>query len=505
MNNTKDFPPLVVIGLDGATWKIIDALISQGRLPNFEFLKASGSTAILQSMEPMVTPMLWTTIATGKLPEEHGITNFFDTQADLGEPRIWEILYTRGLSFGVFGWPLTDPPLTFDKSFMVPSWLDRSAKTFPANYSFIRKLYHSNSLRRKMVSMLPFIRYTWGIVEALSYSYVLLKMRKSKTPRDYIVKKSVDRFYIEFRTFFTLFKKSPTKFFAFYTNVTDEIPHLFWKYYQPELFPDVSSQDVYKYKDAIPAVYEAVDKSLGRLLYYCKNNKANLVILSDHGHKAHFHEYQRYICLGEELLRLLKLNDEVQYYRLGGEAHFVPKKGGKISASQLMKTLERIKIKGPNVPPNTPLFRISKNSLGELTVQSNHIAKTFGNRCDKLKVIIKDSDYRFSDLMDPVGNTTSGVHDEEGILIMKGPDIKENLQIQTATLLDIAPTLLTLLRLPVALDMKGKVLTEALQELVLKQKPKPIPSYGPRRFSKSSESDETDLILQERLRALGYL
>ncbi|MGH8055963.1 MAG: alkaline phosphatase family protein, partial [Candidatus Entotheonellia bacterium] len=67
---------VVVIGLDAATWKVMDPLLQQGRLPNLRRLMESGTYGPLTTLEPTLSPIIWTTIATGKPMSAHGITHF---------------------------------------------------------------------------------------------------------------------------------------------------------------------------------------------------------------------------------------------------------------------------------------------------------------------------------------------------------------------------------------------------------------------------------------------
>ena len=70
---------LLIIGLDGATWTVIDPMIQQGRLPNLARLIESGTRCISSAIEPALSPIVWTSLASGKLPEKHGVTHFFNT------------------------------------------------------------------------------------------------------------------------------------------------------------------------------------------------------------------------------------------------------------------------------------------------------------------------------------------------------------------------------------------------------------------------------------------
>ena len=67
---------LLMIGLDAADWQIIDPLMEKGKLQNIQKLIQNGVRADLRSVDPMMSPLLWTTMATGKTPDLHGIADF---------------------------------------------------------------------------------------------------------------------------------------------------------------------------------------------------------------------------------------------------------------------------------------------------------------------------------------------------------------------------------------------------------------------------------------------
>lgn len=66
-------PPLLVIGLDGADWELIDRLSAAGKLPNLNLLRAEGAWGPLATLHPTLSPLIWTTMVTGRPPEEHGV------------------------------------------------------------------------------------------------------------------------------------------------------------------------------------------------------------------------------------------------------------------------------------------------------------------------------------------------------------------------------------------------------------------------------------------------
>ena len=111
---------VIVLGLDGVDPRVVDLLVSEGKLPNFARLRQEGSYGRLRSSKPMLSPILWTTIATGKPPLEHGITDFVTVNETTGESlpatsqmrrvkAIWNLLSSAEREVAVVGWWATWP------------------------------------------------------------------------------------------------------------------------------------------------------------------------------------------------------------------------------------------------------------------------------------------------------------------------------------------------------------------------------------------------------------
>jgi tetratricopeptide (TPR) repeat protein len=110
---------VLLLGLDGADWERIDPLVAAGKLPAFASLRREGATGVLLSEDPMLSPILWTSIATGRRPEDHGIVSFLSrdeegnmipvTSRQVRVPSLWHMVSEQGLSAGVIGWYATWP------------------------------------------------------------------------------------------------------------------------------------------------------------------------------------------------------------------------------------------------------------------------------------------------------------------------------------------------------------------------------------------------------------
>jgi predicted AlkP superfamily phosphohydrolase/phosphomutase len=104
---------LLVVGWDSADWKIINPLLASGQMPMLAKLLSNGVRGNLATLEPSLSPMLWTTIATSRHPAEHGVQGFTEVREGRVVPvsaatrrcrAVWDILSSRGLKTNLVGW-----------------------------------------------------------------------------------------------------------------------------------------------------------------------------------------------------------------------------------------------------------------------------------------------------------------------------------------------------------------------------------------------------------------
>ncbi|MCG2717640.1 MAG: alkaline phosphatase family protein, partial [Nanoarchaeota archaeon] len=115
---------VLIVGLDGGEWNIINPLLEQGELPNLKKIMEEGSYGELKSLKASRSSEVWTSIATGKLPEEHGVQGFEVSRYSIKTTTLWDILNENDYIVGLFWWLVTWPPKEIN-GFIVPGWLSQ--------------------------------------------------------------------------------------------------------------------------------------------------------------------------------------------------------------------------------------------------------------------------------------------------------------------------------------------------------------------------------------------
>lgn len=116
---------VVVLGLDGVDPGFVAQLVEQGKLPHFAELARGGASGPLRSQHPLLSPVIWTTIATGRPAVDHGITHFVIENPETGRelpvtsrmrqtPALWNLLTDAGKTTAVVGWWATWPAEDID-------------------------------------------------------------------------------------------------------------------------------------------------------------------------------------------------------------------------------------------------------------------------------------------------------------------------------------------------------------------------------------------------------
>jgi predicted AlkP superfamily phosphohydrolase/phosphomutase len=489
----RDGGKVVIIGIDGATWKLMGPMIQRGELPNLENLVVNGVSGPLAAFEPIESPRIWTSIATGKTPEKHGIQEFLIDRRFIRTSPIWQIADTAGKRVGLYDWLVTYPPPEIN-GFVIPGWLAGG----------------------KTITHPPGLDRTLFLVRALRNPFWFLKTALVRLPTGYLdeargnpLSRTINSHFVraDFKEldFPYLLATWDPDLFAVVFYGADVFGHTLWQYLEPEHFPTVDTRAVARYRDVIPAYYRKVDSVIGKIHDYY-GDSATFCVVSDHGFRAGDKIERINYIAADPLLADLSLRDVAQ--AVGGAKDYalidmkgLPSSRGEEEAKHaatVIGALEAIR----SVTTGEPVFRVETETSGQIRLEFNPAL----DLAERHRIRLGDEVRFLDDYVQPA--VLSGVHDLQGILILYGPGIRKGHRIADASVLDITPTLLYRLGLPVGEDMDGKVLSEAFAEGWLRERPiQIIVSYdsGPRRLSDPPDRPDIDSELLKRLRSLGYL
>jgi len=293
-------PKVLFFGVDAATWNVITPMIEEGRLPVIAELVRTGSYGVLKSGEPIQSPQMWTSIATGVVPERHGITGFtaeipgtdreVPVTANLRKVKaFWNILSEHGVSVGVVGWWPSWPAEEVN-GFMV------AQRAWPMNWSVHGIPFGAARDRsgRLIVQDFPGRTYPDDLYDEFE-RYVITE--EDVTTRELDLFFADSRFtdparqfharwvYAKDRTFadagLHFYTQRSPDVFAVYLQGTDVVAHYYWGYRREEGF-SVSDTDARMYGDVVKAYYAYVDDVIGRFLA-AADDDVTVVIASDHG------------------------------------------------------------------------------------------------------------------------------------------------------------------------------------------------------------------------------
>lgn len=409
MNNTKK-KKVLLLGWDAADWKIINPLIDQGLMPNMKKLVEGGVIGNLATLDPAYSPMLWSSIATGKRPYKHGVLGFHEPwdkgngiRPVMGTTRktkaIWNMLTQKEYKTHVVGWWPSHPTepingVMISDLFGKPTgklyepWplAENSVHPKGAADFFASLRVHPEELTGSHLN--PFIPNGKDI-------------NQSKDKRPYSIARETSIAASLHNAFTNIIRTKEWDFAAIYLATIDHYCHGFMKYHPPKR-AHIPHADYEMYKDVVTAGYRFHDMMLGRIMDLI-DEQTYLMLVSDHGFQP----------------------DHLR----------------------------------PRSIPN-----------------------------------------------EPAGPAYE--HSPYGIFVLSGPDIKKDEIIYGASLLDVTPTLLTCLDLPVGEDMDGKILTQVFdvkKEITSIESWDTLEGFAGMHKKETAEDENIAAQALEQLVELGYI
>lgn len=537
-------PKLTVIGLDAATFGVIDPLLEAGELPNLRRLREAGAGGILRSVTHPLTPHAWATMTTGVNAGRHGIWDFTE-RSDGGyhlrlvnggfrrAPAVWDRLSGTGVRSGLVSIPFTWPAPQIDGCAIAGfDAADRDEGfTHPATLLV--------EIRSRFGPLVLDHRFPIGRDGRLDLGLV----RRAAEQKVEIARWAADRFELDL--LFVVFMAA------------DHVHHLCWDDWErrgPE--------------SLVADVYRILDEATGALADGAGPG-GDVLVVSDHG--------------GGDLRGVVNLNFFLESrgllsYRGGGAAlgrraahrlfdlrRIVPERVRTSVKRALPALRERayeatsyttvdwqrthafaygtfgnvvINVRGREAegtvdPDDYESVRSEvaealhelRGQNGEQIVKAVHRREDlfYGPELSKVPdLVVEFDDYawlgkgnlqsRSDSLWDRIeiepGSEHSyvGSHRPEGIVLLAGPSAVAGRTVY-AGIADVAPTILYLLERPVPEGLDGRVLEEALDPRLLERRPPEYSSEEDEVLEPGAEgySAEDEKIIEERLRALGYL
>ena len=287
---------VVVLGLDGVDPNTIDLLMSEGKLPNFARLREGGAYGRLQSSKPMLSPILWTTIATGKPPLEHGILHFVAVNEETGASlpftsqmrrvkALWNILSDAGREVAVVGWWATWPAESI-RGAMVS---DHAGYHFLFSEGAVGSrdpvgVMHPPQLATELG---PLMRRAADVTREESERFVSVSGEEFTRPFDFADELSHFKWALATagsyrRIGLHLWERLQPELLMVYIEGTDSISHLFGHLFrQKDLAGELAAQQK-RYGRAVEEMYRYADEIVGDYLSVLGDD-TTLVVLSDHG------------------------------------------------------------------------------------------------------------------------------------------------------------------------------------------------------------------------------
>jgi predicted AlkP superfamily phosphohydrolase/phosphomutase/tetratricopeptide (TPR) repeat protein len=359
-------PTVLLVGWDAADWKVIHPLMDAGKMPNVQRLVENGAMAQISTLHPPLSPMLWTSIATGKRPFQHGIHGFSEptpdgrgvqpvTNLSRKTKALWNILNQNDLRSVVIGWWPSHPAEPIN-GVMVSDHYHRARGPLDKGWPLAANVVHPQELAGTLADLrMHPDRLTPEMVEPFIPLAAEIDQDQDKRLAGFL--RTLGECMSVQSAAMWLVENQPWDFFAVYYEAIDHFCHGFMKYHPPRQ-SWIGERDFELYHNVVSMAYQFHDQMLGRLIEKAGVD-TTVILMSDHG----FHP---------DHLRPASI---------------------------------------PDIPAGPAIE-----------------------------------------------------HRDFGILAMSGPGIKKDELLHGPSVLDIAPTILTLYGLPVGEDMDGKVLTQAFVE-----------------------------------------
>jgi predicted AlkP superfamily phosphohydrolase/phosphomutase len=542
---------IMVIGLDGAEWNVINPLIERGKLPNLKKLIYEGASGSLLSSIPPITSTAWASFLTGVNPGKHGVfsyqkkdreNSYFASPLnclDIKKECLWHILGSHNKKVCFVNVPMSFPPQQINGYMITGMMTPSNAEQFTYPDSLKNEL-SENGIEYKI---------------DLNIGKEINLLEDPAFIENYFMKDKCTAFLNELYEIteqrykavkYLMTSKSWDFFVAVFIGM-DRIQHYLWEYLELGLKEtSVIAEKIFDY-------YSYLDQKIGDILLLAGDN-TTVIIMSDHG----FGRYKGDFLVNRWLIEEGLLNLRKQSQRIIPLLKSIAEKIG-VRKETLAKVMNQKKVDSLRMSIQQIDWGASKafsvlshgihinlkgrESLGcvnrgakyeelrEKIIENLYkvkdpitgkrvIKKVYKkediysgpelDRAPDLVLLSSDVDHygiyssRFSNENKFYKNTwKTGDHRQKGILIIKGQGVKNNFLVDNAEIIDILPTILYLFDLPVPDYVDGKVLKDVFVDIIKEVKFEKRMESLPDESYKYKEGEVEKV--KNQLRQLGYI
>jgi predicted AlkP superfamily phosphohydrolase/phosphomutase len=547
MENRSVATKTLVIGLDGATFALLQPLMESGRMPFLTRLAATGATGPLRSTLPPVTAPAWSSFFTGKNPGKHGLFTWqralvndsshrrvWVSSRDIRGDKIWHILGRAGWKVGIMNTPMTYPPEAVN-GFMISGLLTpgpESPFTYPTH------------VKEELFELAPGYVIDVGAVET---DQALVNATNEQFDR--FVESVTNAAHLRTTAAIELARRYQPDFFMLVYTLPDRLQHPSY-HYMLAAANDPTTPD--RRAQASIRGLIALDQELERLVTSIADEESLIIFLSDHG----FCHHRYNIYLNGWLVDKGFLNYKGSSGSLRQSVRAIVRKAerliprGWVRAGRQMLSAERL-IDWPTTKAycgrstenglfltlegrepfgivrrgeyeslrrylRTQLAKLVNPSSGEAIFKSVYFREEVyqGAYVDHAPDIVFEPQEGYKIMSTPVpsfclryvGDKRKGIHAMDGILVASGPMIQPAGEVTSASIMDVTPTILHALNFPIPDSMDGQVIMD-----IFRQSHRREIRYAQDRAevvvrdSDAVYSDEDAAGVEKRLQKLGYL
>lgn len=290
MNKNK----LLLIGWDAADWEIIGPLLAKGLMPNLKKMINNGVYGNMSTLNPPYSPMLWSTVATGKTPDKHGVLGFIEvtpqnkfrpvTANSRNARALWNILHNQKLKSNLVGWWPSYPAEPIN-GVVVTDKFPKVGKELNKVKTLDKKAIHPENLadKLKQLRMHPSEITKEHILPFMPNAAKIDQSNRKKNGLIPFAQVMAENVSIHNAATYLL-DNTEWDFMAVYYDYIDHMCHGFMKFHPPKL-PRISAEEYDIYKDVVNSAYRFQDMMLGRTLDMV-DDETTVIVMSDHGFES---------------------------------------------------------------------------------------------------------------------------------------------------------------------------------------------------------------------------